>query len=275
MSEQPVDELEASPGPEEDPGAQLPRVPWSQIREDFIATWGYPEGKFQPEHLEILGPSGSGKTYLEATLLQERQKARNSAIIFIATKPVDATILLLGYPIVDTWKGVTKNRQCIFWPRTRKVGEQREIYLEEKLYDLLSRLWGAGAKVIVVFDEVSTAEKLSPRLKKLIEMYWREARSSGITIVAMKQRGQGALRDMHSEAAWIAAFRPKHEEDGKYVGAIMGSWRVWLPILRSLDRSKREFVLLHSVTQQAVITWVDTPLRPAAPPKRGLYRRAS
>lgn len=275
MSELTVAQQEPDEAPEVDASAGLPRVPWSVIRDDFIAAWGYPEGKFQPEHLEILGPSGSGKTYLEATLLQERQKARNSAIIFIATKPVDATILLLGYPIVDTWKGVTRNRQCIFWPRTRKVGEQREIYLEAKLYDLLSRLWAAGAKVIVVFDEIATAEKLSPRLKKLIEMYWREARSSGITIVAMKQRGQGALRDMHSEAAWIAAFRPKHEEDGKYVGAIMGSWRTWLPVLQSLDRAKREFVLLHSVTQQAVITWVDTPLRPAVPEKRGLYRKAS
>lgn len=270
-----VEETEPTDSYDEFDPASLPHVPWSEVRIEFLREWGYPDGKFDPQHLEILGPSGSGKTYFEATILQERVKVRNSAVIFIATKPLDATISKLGWPIVSDWKGVKKHRQVIFWPRTKAIGEDREAFLEAKIYDLMARLWSAKAKVILVFDEIATVEQLSPKMKKLIAMFWREARSVGITLVAMKQRGQGALRDMHSEASWIAAFRPKHEDDGKYMGQVMGSWRRWLPVLQSLDRSKHEFVLLNTVTQEAVISWVDVPLKPATPERRGLYRKAT
>lgn len=250
----------------------MPRAPWSAVAPNFIATWGYPGGKFNPEHLEILGPTGSGKSYFEATVLQERVAARNSAVVFIATKPLDDTIMKLGWPIVSSWREVTRNRQCVFWPQTKKVGSERRAFMEAKIYDLLARIWAAKTKIIVAFDEIATAEKLSARVKDLIEMFWREARSIGITLVAMKQRGQGIMRDMHSEAAWIAAFKPKHEDDGKYVGSVMGSWRTWLPVLQSLDRARHEFVLLHSLTGLAVISWIDRPLTPATPPQRGVYR---
>lgn len=271
----PTEEMEREVQDEQETSLDLPRVPFSEVYQSFIQQWGYPDGKFNPEHLEILGPSGSGKTYFEATVLQLRAKLRGSAIIFIATKPVDSTIMQLGWPVVSDWKGLVKQKekQVIFWPRTKAIGEERNAFLEARLYELLAKLWAGKIKVVLVFDEVATVEKLSMRMKKLIEMYWREARSVGITLVAMKQRGQGALRDMHSEAAWIAAFKPKHEEDGKYVGSVMGSWRTWLSILQSLNRDKHEFILLHSVTGEAVITWVDMELKPAEPPQRGLYKR--
>jgi hypothetical protein len=254
---------------------QIPRAPWSAVSESFMRTWGYPDGKFNPEHLEILGPNGSGKTYLEATVLQERVRLRNSAVIFIATKPVDATITQLGWPVTDTWKGVTENRQVIYWPRTDLLGEAWSAYMAAKIEDLLSRLWRAKAKVIIVFDEIATSEELSTRVKLIIKRFWREARSVGITIVAMKQRPQGIQRDMHSEAAWIAAFKPKDEEDGMRVAQIMGSKKLWLPVLNSLDRDNHEFVLLHSRSGDAVVSWVDVPLRPAVKEQRGLYRKAS
>lgn len=252
----------------------LPRVPWSQVAPSFIRSWGYPGGHFDPEHVEILGPNGSGKTYFEATILQQRVKLRNSAVIFIATKPLDKTIAQLGWPVVSNVRDVRKHRQVIFWPQTKEIGEKRKMFLENRVYNLLAWLWSSGAKVIVSFDEIATAEELSSRMKSLIAMYWREARSTGKTIVAMKQRGQGVQRDMHSEAVWIAAFSPKHEDDGKYVGSVMGSWRKWQPVLSTLDRDRHEFVLLHSRTGQAVISWVDQPLTPIKPAKKGIYRRA-
>lgn len=260
----------ARPDPSVPP--DLPLVPYSMIRDDFIAAWGYPDGRFDPEHLEILGASGTGKTYFEATVLQDRVKARDSAVIFIATKQVDATIMRLGWPIVADWKGVTQNRQCIFWPRSSKVGSEHDAFLEAKIRDLLDRLWRARAKVVLVFDEIARAEELSAELRIRIKRFWREARSVGITIVAMKQRPQGTQRDMHSETAWIAAFAPKDEDDALRVAEVMGGKRRWMPVLMSLRRDLRQFVLLHVVTGQAVITYVDVPLRPAQPPRRGLYR---
>jgi nucleoside-triphosphatase THEP1 len=253
----------------------LPRVPWSQVRDSFITAWGYPGGQFEPEHLEILGPSGSGKTYCEATILRERVRRRGSAVIFIATKRADKTIGLLGWPIVDDWRDVVKYKQVIYWPRTELQGEQWEAYMAHKIEDLLDRLWKAKAKVIVVFDEIATSEELSRRLRIIIKRYWREARSVGITLVAMKQRPQGVQRDMHSETAWICAFKPKDEEDGIRVAQVMGSRKIWLPILFGLDRDAREFVLLHCRTGDAVITWIDTPLKPATPERGGVYRKAA
>ena len=77
------------------------------------------------------------------------------------------------------------------------------------------------------------------------------------------------------ESAWIAAFAPKDEDDALLVAEVMGGKRRWMPILMNLRRDLRQFVLLHVVTGQAVITYVDVPLRPAAPPRRGLYRGGS
>lgn len=258
---------------QEDPGETPSRVPWSAIRREFIQVWGYRDGYFDPEHLEILGPSGTGKTYLEATLLKERVKARGSRVIFIATKPVDRTILQLGWPIVTRVKDVRKHRQVIFWPRTELLGQEYETYMATRISDLLNRVWRAKVPVVIVFDEIATSEELSNDLKKTIKKFWREARSVGITIVAMKQRPQGIQRDMHSEAAWIAAFKPKDEDDAMRVAQVMGGKKRWLPILMGLDRDKREFVFLNAATGQSVITWIDIPLKPEQSSAKGPYAK--
>lgn len=250
---------------------EVPRVPWSEAGPEWLATWGYPNGQFDPEHVEILGPSGSGKTYFEASILQQRVLLRDSGVIFIATKPADATIMKLGWPVVDNWKDVQKNKQCIFWPKTKAQGKDREAYLNVKIYELLTKLWVKDSYNIVSFDEIATAENLSIEMKKEIQMYWREARSMGITIVAMKQRPQGALRDMHSEANWVVCFKPKDEEDAERYAQILGSKKRWMPVLADLDRDKHEFILYHARTGEAVISWMDVELIPAEVPEQGPY----
>lgn len=246
---------------------QLPRAPWSAMAPDFIQGWGYPDGKYEPEHVEILGPTGSGKTYFEATILQERVYARGSGVVFIATKPADKTIQALGWPVVTDWKGVQQNRQCIFWPRTSALGTRRKEYMAAKIDDLLSRLWTRDSANIVAFDEIATVEQLSPDLKNMIQMYWREARSVGITIVAMKQRPQGVQRDMHSEASWVVSFKPKDADDAIRYAEILGGRRQWQPVLNSLNRDRHEFVIKYERTGSAAVSWVDIPLRPARKPR--------
>ena len=251
---------------------EIPRVPWSVAGPQFIKAWGYPDGKFQPEHVEILGPTGSGKTYFEATILQDRVRLRDSGVVFIATKPADSTIMKLGWPVVSDWKGVQRDKQVIFWPASKALGVTRKKYMAAKIEDLLSRLWVKDSGNIVAFDEVATIEMLSPEMKELVKMYWREARSQGITIVAMKQRPQGVQRDMHSEASWVVSFRPKDEDDARRYAEILGGKKEWLPVLMSLDRAAHEFVIKHEVTGDAVISRVDTPLKPLRVEKRGVYR---
>jgi hypothetical protein len=199
--------------------------------------------------------------------LQERVQARDSAVVFIATKPVDATIQKLGWEIVHDWKGIEQNKQCVFWPKTGLLGTQRKMYLDVKIQDVLGRLWSGRSHTIVAFDEIATVESLSPEMKDLIAMYWREARSMGITIVAMKQRPQGVQRDMHSEASWVVSFHPKDEDDAERYAQIFGGRREWKPLLLGLDRSKHEFLLKHETTDSAVVSWVDIELKPPDKPR--------
>jgi len=86
--------------------------------------------------------------------------------------------------------------------------------------------------------------------------------------VAMKQRPQGALRDMHSETYWTAAFRPKDRSDVERFAELFGHRRDWISVFDSLDPQRRDFILRHATSQEAYISYVDVPLRPVKPPKR-------
>jgi KaiC len=245
--------------------AQIPRAPWSEVAPEFIAEWGYPDGKFQPEHIEILGPSGSGKTVFEETILTERVAARDSKTIFVATKKSDRQIRALaelGWPVVASFSETEQHKQCVYWPRTKLMGQARKAYLAAKVQDLLERGWHEDANTVIAFDEIATVEGLSAEVRALIYDYWREGRSLGITVVAMKQRPQAIQRDMHSESSWVCSFRPKDEDDAKRYAEIIGSRAYWLPVLMSLERENYEFVLQHARTGEAVISWIDVPLAP-------------
>lgn len=255
------------------PSSEIPeveRVPWSLLGPEFIASWGRPRGKAEPEHLEILGPTGSGKGVFLRDILLERARRRNTSIIFICTKSADKTTKSMGWPIVDDWRGVTKHEQVIFWPRTSALGEERWAYQAAKIQDLLNRLWGEDANTVVVFDEYLYVESLTPDLKKTCGTYLREGRSHGIGCVLGKQRPQGVQRDMHSETDWKIAFRMNDDEDNERLAQLYGRKRDWLPVIQSLDREKFEFLIQNKMSDTTYISWVD---RPVQRPKEVSYRR--
>lgn len=247
------------------------RVPWSELGPEFIEVWGHDDnGKLKGEHAEITGQNGSGKTYFECTILQQRARRWDSAEIVIVTKEDDDSIGLLGWPVVDNIRDLQDYRQVIFWPRTGKLGHEREQYMEAVLYELLTSLWHKDANVVVAFDEIGFVENLpgpprhKNRMKRLIAMYWREARALKISIVAMKQRPVWVLRDQHSESHWKAVFPPADRGDSQRFAELLGEPADWVPVLDSLDRKRHEFVLYNNVLQVWYITWVDIELKPLA-----------
>lgn len=247
--------------------AQIPRIPWSQLGPEFGMIWGRADPSDpQPEHMEILGMNGSGKTYFLMKVLQERMLLRNSRIILLVTKQEDQVFLKLGWPIVREFKDIRKHRQCIYWPQTKALGDKREEFIEARVYELLIKCWVKDANLTLAFDEIMFAEGLSPRVKKMIGMYWREARSMKITIVAMKQRPQGVQRDMHSETYWTIAFVPKDQNDAERFAELFGSKKVWLPVFESMDADRHEFLIRHTRTATAYISFIDDPLTPIEPP---------
>jgi len=245
---------------------QVERYPWSEIGPEFIASWGRANPKNpQPEHMEIVGMNGSGKTHFLCTISQERMLMRNTPEIIIATKPADDTLQQLGWPIVRNPREALKHRQVIFWPQTSAIGRQRRAEQNEAIYDLLSTLWTPNANTVVAYDEIAYVESLSPDMRDLVEMYWREGRSQGITVIGMKQRPQGANRHMSSETYWTVAYPPKDRDDMERFAELFGARQTWIPVLESLDANRHEFLIRHARTGTAYISWVDIPLQPIPP----------
>lgn len=252
-----------------DPDFAAPeRVPWSQLQEEFMAAWAdLPWNR--REHWEIIGPTGSGKTYLMETALQERYRRNKTGAVLVCTKADDAVFREMGWPIVSS-AGDIRDTNVIFWPRTSAKGSARKEFQRARIQALLDSLWQPQADTIVAFDEIAYVEGLSGELRDTIQMYWREARSVHIQLIAMKQRPQGTQRDMHSESMWTAVFKPKNRADAEVFAELLGAKRDWMPVLDSLSLSDHEFVLRHSSSQEAYISWVDVPLSPQKIQRKGL-----
>lgn len=271
MTAQPAEtEPEAQTQPEAQPepaSAGIERVPWSVLGPEFAAVWGRANPKNpEPEHVEIIGMNGSGKTYLLLKMLQDRMRVRNSHIILVVTKRSDKVFLLLGWPVVREIRELRKYRQCIYWPQTNLIGRQRKAFHEVRIREFLSRYWQPESNRVIAFDEIAYIESLSPEVKELVAMYWREGRSNGITVVAMKQRPQGVQRDMSSETWWTFAFVPKDHADAERFAELFGARKEWLPVFEQMNPDNHEFLVRHTRTRQAYISWVDEALRPIQPP---------
>lgn len=277
-----MSEQTAEPIPQTDPNQPLevPRLPWSQLAQEFAETWGRADaGDPQPEHIEVLGINGSGKTLWTAKAVQERMLVRHTPCIFLQSKPADATIQRLGWPIISDGnvKEALQERWSIFWPYTNAMGSARKTYQADHFRNLLNTVWRPDSNCIIVYDDFGYIETLTTSdgepLAPIVQMFLREGRSAGITNVLIKQRPQGSRREMHSETQWTIAFAPKDQDDRERFAQILGDRKQWMPILEGMDANKREFVIKHFRTGAALISWVDTPLRPIARPKRDAKSR--
>ena len=263
--EEPLNEPDAQePG---QAGVTVERVPWSELGPEFAATWGRADpANPEPEHVEIIGMSGSGKTHLLIKILQDRMLVRNSHMVLVVTKRSDRVFAKLGWPVVREVKDIRRYRQCIFWPQTQLIGRQRKAFHEAKVRELLTVLWQPQSNRVVAFDEIAYIESLSPEVKELIQMWLREGRSNGLTVVLMKQRPQGVQRDMHSETQWTFAFVPKDRADAERFAELFGNKRDWLPVFDQMNPDNHEFLMRHTRTRVAYISWIDEPLRAIKPP---------
>ena len=234
---------------------ELERVGWGDLSEEFYSSWGWPNGKWEPEHVAIVGPTGSGKSMLQCEILKVRAQMRDSHAVVIATKPADKTMKAMGWPIVNSWPPPWgKHERVIFWPKAGKpaegVGTQR-IAIARMLNDL----WKQGANVIVAFDEIAYIEQ-ELRLKVITDRYWREARSVGITLVAGTQRPRNVSRYMWSEPSWTFAFAPQDEDEGRRTAEIIGGRTRMYDSLMNLRRY--EFIVTNRRERIAYISKLGT-----------------
>lgn len=235
-----------------DTTSEIPRVPWSDLKESLLDNWGWPEGHWEPEHMAILGPTGSGKTRFAGELLNERVKRTGAHAVMLATKPADKTLRKMGWPIRRTWPPGYGEDHVIYWPPAGRPGEgpgkQRRAIRE-----FLDDLWKPDSNIIVGFDEIAYVEG-DLGLQRMINRYWREARALGITILATTQRPRNVSRHMHSEPVWSVAFRPDDEDDASRVAEIIGGRRTYRDVLMQLERY--EFLVIHRRNREAYISRV-------------------
>lgn len=234
-------------------------MPWAQLGPEFFKVWGRPRGKTQPEHLEILGQTGSGKSYFEATILSGRARARNSHVVVIATKPADATLTALGWPVIESWPPDYNQNQVIFWAKARGLGQEALVDQKRKIETLLGQLWTKDSNRIIAFDEIAYVEQ-TLGLRTLVTQYYREARALGITIVASTQRPQGVSRYVHSESGWSVFFAPKDASDAERMAEVAGDKKFYLPVLNSLNREKYEFLMVRELTGEKYISHITGKL---------------
>lgn len=247
-------------------------MPWDELGPDFLRVWGYPDGKFMPEHLEILGPTGSGKSFFEREILTQRARLRGSHIVVVATKPADKTLVGMGWPVVTSWPPGYKKPQVIYWAKAKGLTAEGRAAQRAAVEHLLNQLWKKDSNIIVVFDEIAYVEQ-ELGLRTHIATYYREARGLGITIVATTQRPQGVSRYIHSESTWSVFFAPKDEEDAERMAQVAGGKKFYKPVLMDLDRSKREFLLVHNLTNKRYISSIP-PRAPVPEAKAGGRVRA-
>jgi hypothetical protein len=255
------------------------RIPWSVLAPQFHMAFGRADpADPQPEHIEIIGQNGSGKTHLAGKIYQERAYTTLRPSLIIAHKPVDPTLLKIGFPIANTWDKVTQLARdgytnVIYWPRTPLMGNARKHFYDTRISDVLDRIWASATPerpgdTDIVLDDAAFVEEELPETFGREKQFLREGRAPGFSVALLKQRVQGGTRLGPSESQWTAAFRPKDDSDLERWAQLFGSRRDWMPVFREVSREKREFVLKHSVTGVAFISWVDEPLAPMDPPKR-------
>lgn len=260
------------PTPREDALARpLPeRVPWETAGPDFFAAWGRPRGQVMPEHVSIYGPTGSGKSWFERTILMERARLRGSHVVIVATKPADETLSGMGWPITTVWppkrgwrdkKG--SHDQVIFWAQGGLSKEDKE-HQKAAIESLLHQLWRPNSNTIVVFDEEAYLEQ-ELDLSTTMTTYFRESRALGITIVTNTQRPTGVTRWAHSESGWSVFFKPKDEDDAERLAQVAGDKVYFQRVFRELRKEMYEFCLVHSLTNECIISFIPKKASRKAP----------
>lgn len=255
------------------------RVPWSRLGPQFAATFGRSDPNDpQPENVAVYGQNGTGKTHAAGIIYQERAFVTGRPSIIAAHKTIDDTLAKIGFPVVHTWDQLVKSVRdgevnVIYQPRTRLMGHARHHFYDSAFTDLIDRVWGSAAPgrpadTDLVFDDVGFIERSLPDTMGRLEQLLREGRALGLSTGLLKQRVQGGSRLEASETQWTLGFRPKDDDDLERWAQLFGARRNWMPVFRTLDRVKREFVIKHAVTQQAYISWMDVPLSPRQPPRR-------
>lgn len=169
----------------------------------------------QGQHLSIIGPTGTGKSYLSLRLLEFR--AFN---VVFGTKVKDNTLESFSktknYKIQRVFKPNENTYKYILWPKFSKPGdeqEQRKVFI-----DAFNTMFVQGAWTVYVDETYYFSDFL--KLDYYLRLYWTQARSNNITLVASTQRPRDVPLLMYDQSYHLFFFRMNDEADLKRIGGI-------------------------------------------------------
>lgn len=246
-----------------EPATEVKRVPWGNVRDYFAAEHSL------GEHVATEGPNGSGKSVLMLELLKARgtrttRSGRPVSITVLEGKTRDKTVSALI--TADGWKRITQvkdwppgygEEHCVVWPKggssTIAIAAQSRMFAA-----VLEEAFDSGNQILYI-DEAAYFETPRPRglgLGTVMDRYWREARSNGVSLFAGTQRPVRVSRSMWSEPYWLFIFRPEDEDDLKRVAQLSGRKQLVLDVVPGLG--PHEFLMLRRRPEQvAVISQVS------------------
>ena len=189
----------------------VPVVPWAQFLEGFRWEAG--------EHVSMVGPTGSGKTTLARGILDRR-----SYVVALGTKPEDKT--LAGLIRDEKWKrisawppppiGIRKTQRVVLWPQFR---QPEDIVNQRYQLDLALRSMFTQGHWCVFADELYYLCK-TLKLQALLEMYWTQGRSIGLSLIGGTQRPAHVPLMMYDQATHLFFWKDNDETNLRRVGGL-------------------------------------------------------
>ena len=219
----------------EEPRGSVERVGWEELWQERL-LW-------EPgEHVSYIGTTGSGKTTAIVSLLEMTPQHA----VLVVTKNRDRLVTRLpserGWQLArepedvfrlmgkltprdrDWWEGRRERppQRIVYWPKLPKGTslEERGSLLSWRVAAILDRAYERGDVTVAIDETTFASEELG--LRRSLNQFWNEGRSSGISIVAGMQRPALVPKVSRSQATYLGIFRTPEPDDQRALAEMAG-----------------------------------------------------
>jgi hypothetical protein len=185
--------------------------------DEFLSRFVFLQG----EHITAVGPTGAGKTTLLTKLLHRR-----SYVAALGTKPRDSTLEQLirqdKYRRIKEWPpppiAGRGEQRVVLWPPFKRPEDVRNQ--QAQIDRALREMFSQGGWAVFADELHYLCHTL--RLTRLLETYWTQGRSIGLSLIGGTQRPFHVPLFAYSQATHLFAWKMNDERDLKRIGGLGG-----------------------------------------------------